>query len=814
MKLLRIVGVITVAVLLLGMLAACGGGQGAQPAGQPTAAAQPTQAAQPTAAPEAKKYLIASDATFPPMELVDDNKNITGFDIDLLNAIAKDQKFEVEVRNTAWDGIFAGLEAGQYDAIISSVTITDDRKKTYDFSDPYFDANQAIVVTADNTDITGEADLQGKTIGTQIETTGSFAVRKLGLEPKQYDSPDLAMQDMLNGNINAVVVDYPVAANFALQSPQFQGKLKIVGELKTEEQYGLTVQKGDPKGLLPLFNAGLKNVKASGAYDQIYEKWIGKKPAAAAGGETAAPAGGNQAVVTDTSYSAVNCDYGGIIKSIEAVDDLTVKFTLCQSDVAFPSKVAFSSFQIQPSEHLQATGGGGPELVDNPIGTGPYKLEKWQKGDSIIFTRNDDYWGEKAKAKTLVFRWQTEAAARLLELQAGTVDGIDNPGADDFDTIRNDSNLKLYLRPALNIFYLGFNVDKTPLDNEKVRQAIAIGLDRKRIVDNFYPEGSEVATHFTPCAIPGGCEGEPWYDTDLAKAKALLKEAGFENGFDIELAYRDVVRGYLPEPSVVAQDIQAQLKELGINVNIKVMESGAFLDAADAGQLTMYLLGWGADYPDQTNFLDYHFGEGASKQFGKGFEDLWAVLHKAASLADQTERNKLYAEANNLVKQHVPMVPVAHGGSATAFKADVAGAHASPLGNESFAVMDAGGRDTLIWMQNAEPIGLYCADETDGESLRACEQVGESLLAYEVGGTAVKPSLAESFEPNADLTEWTFKLRPGVKFHDGSTLDAKDVVLSYAVQWDAAHALHKGRNGAFSYFSGLFGQFLNAPPAQ
>ena len=186
-----------------------------------------------------------------------------------------------------------------------------------------------------------------------------------------------------------------------------------------------------------------------------------------------------------------------------------------QPDVAFPSKVAFSAFQIHPSEHLQATGGGGPALIENPIGTGPYKLEKWQKGDSIILTRNDDYWGEKAKAETLVFRWQKEAAARLLELQAGTVDGIDNPGADDFDTIENDSTLKLYPRPALNVFYLGMNRDKPPFDNEKVRQALAIGLDRKRIVDNFYPEGSEVATHFTPCAIPGGCEGEAWYDFDL-----------------------------------------------------------------------------------------------------------------------------------------------------------------------------------------------------------------------------------------------------------------------------------------------------------
>jgi ABC-type transport system substrate-binding protein len=178
------------------------------------------------------------------------------------------------------------------------------------------------------------------------------------------------------------------------------------------------------------------------------------------------------------------------------------------------------------------------------------------------------------------------------------------------------------------------------------------------------------------------------------------------------------------------------------------------------------------------------------------------------------ERNVHYAEANTLIKQHVPMIPVAHGGSATAWKAGVTGAHSSPLGNESFAVAQLEGQDTFVWMQNGEPAGLYCADESDGEALRVCEQFAESLLRYEVGGTAVEPSLAESYEANEDLTEWTFHLREGVTFHDGAALTAEDVVTSLAVQWDAAHPLHVGRDGSFTYFPGLFGPFLNAPPAE
>jgi len=293
-------------------------------------------------------------------------------------------------------------------------------------------------------------------------------------------------------------------------------------------------------------------------------------------------------------------------------------------------------------------------------------------------------------------------------------------------------------------------------------------------------------------------------------AKALLAEAGYPDGFEVTLNYRDVVRSYLPSPATVGQDIQAQLADIGVKVTIEVMESGAFLDASDAGDLTMYMLGWGADYPDATNFLDFHFGRTASDQFGEGFEDIWDLLDEGASTPDPAARLEIYEKATALLKQHVPMVPIAHGGSGVGYRADVENAHSSPLGNEYFAVMDPGGRDTFVWMQNAEPIGLYCADETDGESLRACEQITESLLAYKVGGTDVVPALAESYEPNEDGTLWTFHLRKGVTFHDGSTFDANDVVASYDAQWDMNSPNHTGRDGNFTYWNALFGFKNNA----
>lgn len=545
--------------------------------------------------------------------------------------------------------------------------------------------------------------------------------------------------------------------------------------------------------------------------------------AAPAGTGTTAPA---EPVATDAAaaepagpfepmvYAAENCDYGGVFKSMEAVDEKTVKFTLCYPDVAFPAKAAFSAFAINDADYLEATGGGG-DLIEKPNGTGPYTLAEWRRGDQMIFQRFEDYWGDKAIPATLVFRWGAESAQRLVELQAGTVDGIDGVGPDDFTTIEDDANLQLQLRSGTNVFYVGMNNKYPPFDNERVRQAFAMAIDRQRIVDNFYPPGSSVATQFMPPSIFGYSEGQDWYAYDPEQAKQILEEEGVLPGFQTTITYRDVVRGYLPNPGIVAQDIQAQLADIGVNAEIIVMESGAFLDASDRGEIDgFHLLGWGADYPDATNFLDYHFGAGASAQFGDGFQDIWDALKEGSTKATPEERQPFYDTANELIKQHVPMIPMAHGGNAAAFKADVENAYASDIGAEQFGLMNPGGREAFVWMQNAEPIGLYCADETDGETLRACEQVLQSLLAYEPGTGRVIASLATDWTANADLTEWTFTLRDGVQFHNGATLDANDVVLSYAVQWDASHPLHVGRDGNFSYFSSLFNGLLNAPAAE
>lgn len=231
-------------------------------------------AAVPAQAAGARKIVVATDATWPPMEMVDANKHIVGFDIDFMNAVAKEAGLSVTYKNTAWDGIFAGLASGQYDAIISSVTITDERKKNFDFSDPYINIGQIIVVPKTDRTTRKLADLKGKKAGAQIGTTGAFEIKKnAGVELKTYDEIGLAFEDMAAGRIMAVVCDEPTAAHYALQKQEYKAKFKIVGEPFTHEGYGITVKKGNQE-LVALFNKGIKAVRAKKLDEKLRKKWL------------------------------------------------------------------------------------------------------------------------------------------------------------------------------------------------------------------------------------------------------------------------------------------------------------------------------------------------------------------------------------------------------------------------------------------------------------------------------------------------------------------------------------------------------------
>lgn len=532
---------------------------------------------------------------------------------------------------------------------------------------------------------------------------------------------------------------------------------------------------------------------------------------------TSYPAAGDapcgQAGAPDASHAA----YTGNLKRIRAKDAATVIFELCTPDVAFLSKIASPAFGVNDTgwlqSHIEPGASGDQAIVTDVNGTGPYRLESWNRGVEVSLARNDTYWGATPVNERLIVRWHDESAQRLADLQGGTVDGIDDLDSPGTTAVADDVGLRLQPRPGLNVFYMGFTNTFAPFDNEKVRRAIAMGIDRQRIVDTTFPPGSEVASHYAPCAIPYGCAGDPWYAYDPILAKETLAGAGYPNGFDTTIQYRAAPRPYLPDPTGVAQALKTQLLDnLGIRAELVVQPEETFIADVDAGRLDgIHLLGQSATYPDVSAFLDPRFGSGASDEFGRKFTDIQKALATGDSSASHARREAAYVKANEAIRSHVPMIPIARTGSAAAFRADVDGAIASPLRLEPFARMTPGDRRQFVWSTTAEPTGLYCADETEAIATLVCSQLVESLYAYDPSGASTVPSLAKRCAPNPELTVWTCALRPGVLFHDGSRLDANDVVLSYAVQWDADHPRHLGRQGAFSQFASWFGGLLNAP---
>ncbi|WP_322509926.1 basic amino acid ABC transporter substrate-binding protein [Anaerolinea sp.] len=224
---------------------------------------------------EKAKVRVATDATFPPFEMVDEKtKELTGFDVELMNAIAAKAGFEVEWVNVGFDSMLAGIAECQYDMAIAAITITEERKASMDFSDPYINAGQIVTVRKETTDIGGKDDLKGKKIGAQLGTTGAIEAEKIAdAQVKTYDSYDQAFLDLANGQIDAVIADYPTTLAFLATNPD---KLKTVGEVFTDENYGVAFCK-KKADLIPQVNAAIKALKEDGTVKKLEEKWLAGK---------------------------------------------------------------------------------------------------------------------------------------------------------------------------------------------------------------------------------------------------------------------------------------------------------------------------------------------------------------------------------------------------------------------------------------------------------------------------------------------------------------------------------------------------------
>ena len=223
---------------------------------------------------EKSEYVFATDATWPPFEYIDENGNLTGFEVELVPMIGDAIGENFVVENIPWDTIFAGLRNGQYDAVASGVTITEERKATIDFSTPINNQGQVLIVTTEQAASTGSIDdlPEGAKVGVQIGTTGDFALEAYPVEIRRYDDIGLAIEDLLNGNLDGAVCDSLIASDFVLKNENYADLLTVAGEPFTSEEIAIGVQKGNTE-LLNLINEGLQILMDNGEFDALKDKW-------------------------------------------------------------------------------------------------------------------------------------------------------------------------------------------------------------------------------------------------------------------------------------------------------------------------------------------------------------------------------------------------------------------------------------------------------------------------------------------------------------------------------------------------------------
>ena len=395
---------------------------------------------------------------------------------------------------------------------------------------------------------------------------------------------------------------------------------------------------------------------------------------------------------------------GSLFSSCTATGSSTVTIALTAPSAAFLGALSLPSFFIGSPTAMQKYGADqgsvdadgvfhptGTYATAHPTGTGPFMLQSWTRGDKLVLVRNPDYWGKKAILSQLIFRPIADNAARLQALQNGEIQGYDLVEPQDVATIKGDSNLQLLSRPPFNVGIVGMNQSMPPMNNLKVRQAVAYGLDRATVVKAFYGGRGQVAKEFQPPSLFGYSNTVKQYPYNPAKAKALLKAAGLKLPVTINFWYpTSVSRPYMPDPVKNFQAFSASLTKSGF----KVVPHAApwnpdYLGGVQAGKAQVFLYGWTGDYGDPDDF-DGVFFRTPQKQWGFNNPAIFNILTKARDETSIAKRVALYKQANNMIMDFLPGVPYVHTSPALAFDKNVKGYVPSPVDIQLFSGVSLG----------------------------------------------------------------------------------------------------------------------------
>jgi peptide/nickel transport system substrate-binding protein len=384
-------------------------------------------------------------------------------------------------------------------------------------------------------------------------------------------------------------------------------------------------------------------------------------------------------------------DASSLLKDIQVVDKYTIRFLLNSPFPAFPAAIGSGYFGIASPAAIKAQGAKYGTAAGGAVGTGPFKFVSWQPGDRLTLEKSPTYWKKGLpKSDGVVFRFIKDPAARLAELKAGSIDfTTDIPPAnlEDLQT----GGVKPVFRPSFNVGYLALNPSYKPLSDVRVRQAIAMAINKKAIVKAFWGELGVTNGNFMPISFKTFYSPKVTdYEYNPTKAKQMLADAGYPNGFDLEFWYMPVSRPYFPTPKEIAEAMGADLSAIGIKVKFQTKDWATYLnDRKKAPGFQAYMLGWSGDYGDPSNFYNPHFASPIEDLFdasGKKLElkDLADVLAKADASNNQAERVKLYQQADEMTFNLALRIPIVHSRPLLAQRANLSGWVPSPLGSESF----------------------------------------------------------------------------------------------------------------------------------
>ena len=352
------------------------------------------------------------------------------------------------------------------------------------------------------------------------------------------------------------------------------------------------------------------------------------------------------------------------ITLVEKVDDYTVRFTLDRPSA--PNILNLSCFTAMIVSKRAMEDMGVEEFRNNPVGTGPFMFTSWTRGSEIVLDRFDSYWNDPYPyLDGVVFKVIPEEQARLIALKSGEIDIMDSVTPDNAPLIEADGSLTLLEAPGLNVGYVAMNQMIEPFDNVLVRLAVNHAVDKQLLVDTFYQGRGEPAVNPLPSNLWGWNDEIVDYEYNPELAKAYLAAAGYPNGFDTELWYMPVFRDYFPQPKVIAQAIQAQLAEVGINAELVTYEWGTYLEKTENGEHPMAMLGWMGDNGDPDNFI-YVLLDMDSATVGSAGniafyinETLHDINIAAQITSDIDTRIALYKQAQVIIHGDAPWLTVA-----------------------------------------------------------------------------------------------------------------------------------------------------------